>query len=92
MNYKLKSEQSIPKNVEDEPQKNFRYNEQYYNLQNNRVMQLPSVEIRTKAIEGEKNLELYSNDEDEVTRRMNFHFQKKIQADTEGMKEGTFFF
>ena len=93
MNYKLKSQQEIL-NEEFPEQKNFRYNEQYYNIQNNRVMQLPSVELRQQVVDGEKNLEIYSDNEDKVdqepdpvTRRMNFHFQKKIEADKEGLEE-----
>ena len=89
MNYKLKSQQSIPdENNIGEDQKNFRYNEQYYNIQNNRVMQLPAMELRQQAVDGEKNMEIYSNeDQEQVTRRMNFHFQKKIEADKEGLED-----
>jgi hypothetical protein len=89
MNYKLKSQQSIPdENNIGEDQKNFRYNEQYYNIQNNRVMQLPAMELRQQAVDGEKNMEIYSNeDQEQVTRRMNFHFQKKVEADKEGLEE-----
>lgn len=89
MNYKLKSQQSIQSEKQPdtiEP-KNFRYNEQYYNIQNNRIMQLTPLEIRQKAVDGGANMEVYSEDSAEkVTRKMNFHFQKKISADKEGLK------
>lgn len=88
MNYKLKSEQTLGNAEAPEAEfKNFKFSEQYYNIQHNRVMQLPSMEIRTNAVDGDRQMSHSPEPSQEhVMRRMDFQFQKKIEADKEGLR------
>lgn len=88
MNYKLKSEQSLgnPETPESDGKK-FKFSEQYYNIQHDRVMQLPSVELLPKAVGGDRQMgHSREPSEERVVRRMDFHFQKKIEVDKEGLQ------
>lgn len=91
MNYKLKSEQAL--GAPDTPrteQKLFGFKEQVSNLHTHRVMQLPSVEMRLQTVGGQQNVEvpLQSDNQEVVMQTLDLHFEKKSEADKEGLVQG----